>query len=637
MYLYNIIMYKEYIMSRIKKLESHYQKQLTDHKVKDTPVFIQFIVDADITKGKYARFLIECFLNNKFLEEDLVGGLDSTIGQAISLFDKHKNKLPLEYRSVYAVNQETGEALYQSPGDLWNSVKQFQGELSGKELKKEEQEKIYRETEFIYKDEETGFQIVSPLTEESAKWWGKGTRWCTSAENNNMFWDYAKDAPLFILLMPNKNNISNKNKLQLWKSGNRIQFMDEVDNSVPLEYIKQHWSLLEPICLWLNDIRFIPENCMTEDICKNIIKHNGKLLKIIPVYLRTKEVCELAIKQDGLILKLVPEYIKTKEMCELAIKQDGLILKLVPDKYKTKEMCELAVQQNGMALQYVPDELRTKKICEMAIKQNGASLGYISTELRTKELCELAVQNNGFAIYYIPDELKTPELCKLAVKQDGNALEYIPVKLRTKEVCELSVSNNGWALYHVPEQLRTPELCKLAINNNSHAIKYVPDELLTPELYKLAIKNNGLAIQHILEQYRTPELYELAVKNDGLLLQHIPIKFRTKKICELAISNNGMSIQFTPRFLIKEELCIKALMQNSNSLKPISYRQIEICTFAQSLVKNMPILHDLQNRIDTKNDIQQKYTINIFQSRYEKMFQEFKEYFPQNNLSLDIK
>ena len=600
-------------MSRINKLKNIYKEPLKEKDIKDTSVFIQSILNADITKGKYARFLIKAFLNDKFLEEDLIGGMDSTIGQAISLFDKHKGKLPVNERSVYALDKETGEALYQSPGDLWNSVKQFQGELSGKELKKEEQEQVYRETEFIYKDEVTGFQIVSPLTEESAKWWGKGTRWCTSAENNNLFWDYANKAPLFILLMPNKNNISNKNKLQLWKSGNYIQFMDEADNNVSLEYIKQHWSLLEPICKWLNDIRFIPENCMTEDICKNIIKHNGKLLKIIPVYLRTKEVCELAIKQDGLILKLVPEYIKTKETCELA------------------------VQQNGMALQYVPDELRTKKICEMAIKQNGASLGYISTELRTKELCELAVQNNGFAIYYIPDELKTPELCELAVQSNGLALEYIPEELKTKELCELVVKNNGYALQYIPEHLKTKELCKLAINNNSHAIKYVPDELLTPELYKLAIKNNGLAIQHILEQYRTPELYELAVKNDGLLLQHIPIKFRTKKICELAISNNGMSIQFTPHFLIKEELCIKALMQNSNSLKPISYRQIEICTFAQSLVKNMPILHDLQNRIDTKNDIQQKYTINIFQSRYEKMFQEFKEYFPQNNLSLDIK
>jgi hypothetical protein len=204
-------------MSRIKKLENHYQEQLKEHKIKNVSEFIQFIVDADITKGKYARFLIESFLNDKFLEEDLVGGLESTVGQAISLFDKHKDKLPIEQRSVFALDKETGEALYQSPGDLWNSVKQYQGELSGKELKKEEQEQIYRETEFIYKDEETGFQIVSPLTKESAQWWGKGTRWCNSADNDNMFWNYALYEPLLILLMPNGD------KLQLWKNGDDIQ------------------------------------------------------------------------------------------------------------------------------------------------------------------------------------------------------------------------------------------------------------------------------------------------------------------------------------------------------------------------------------------------------------------------------
>jgi hypothetical protein len=194
-------------MSRIKKLETHYQKALKDHEIDNISDFIQSILNTDITKGKYARFLIEAFLNDKFLEEDLIGGLESTVGQAISLFNKYKGKLPKNIRSVYALNSETGKALYQSPGDLWNNVKQFQGELSGKELKREEQEQIYRETEFVYKDEETGFQIVSPLTKESAKWWGKGTRWCTSAENNNMFWNYAEDAPLFILLMPNKDKL----------------------------------------------------------------------------------------------------------------------------------------------------------------------------------------------------------------------------------------------------------------------------------------------------------------------------------------------------------------------------------------------------------------------------------------------
>ena len=58
------------------------------------------IVDADITKGKHARFLIDSFLNDQFLEEDLVCDWNSTVGQAISLFNKHKVRLPVEQRSM---------------------------------------------------------------------------------------------------------------------------------------------------------------------------------------------------------------------------------------------------------------------------------------------------------------------------------------------------------------------------------------------------------------------------------------------------------------------------------------------------------------------------------------------------------
>jgi hypothetical protein len=256
-------------MSRIKKLENYYHEQLTKHKVKDISVFIQFIVNADITKGKYARFLIESFLSDKFLEEDLVGGLDSTVGQAISLFDKHKSKLPINERSVYTLDKETGKALYQSPGDLWNKVKQYQGELSGKELKKENQEKAYAETEFVYKDETTGFQIISPLSMFSAKWWGKGTRWCTSAEQGNAFLSYFLEAPLFILLMPNGD------KLQLHYDG-AISFMDENDDNVSRDYIEEHWSILKNLIISYKDLYFIPEKYITQDIIDSIYQVSRK-------------------------------------------------------------------------------------------------------------------------------------------------------------------------------------------------------------------------------------------------------------------------------------------------------------------------------------------------------------------------
>jgi hypothetical protein len=463
-------------MSRIQKLENIYKEQLKDHQVDNVSDFIQSVVDADITKGKYSRFLIEAFLNDKFLEEDLMGGVDSTVGQAIRLFDKHKSKLPINERSVYALNSETGEALYQSPGDLWNSVKQYQGELSGKELKREEQEKIYRETEFVYKDEETGFQIVSPLTEDSAQWWGKGTRWCTSAYNNNMFWNYAKDSPLFILLIP-----ANGEKLQLWKNikksqkteyDDNIQFMDESDNSISLEYIEQNWTLLKPICLWLNDLKFIPEKYRTNEIYLN------------------------AIKQNGCNIKYIPDNLLTKELCELAVKQNGWCIKDISSNFLTKELYELAVQSNGEALYYVPKKQLTYELCKMAVKQNGEALFYTPKALKTDELYELAVQSNGNSLRIIPLKSITSELCKLAVQQKGNSLSYVPDEYRIKELYEIAIKNDGISLYYVPEKLKTPALCELAVQNDGYALQFVPEHLKTKKICELAIKQNFKAFQY---------------------------------------------------------------------------------------------------------------------------------------------
>ena len=516
-------------MSRINKLENIYKEQLKNHNINDVSDFIQSILDADITRGKYARFLIEAFLNDKFLEEDLIGGLESTVGQAISLFDKHKSKLPIEKRSVYALNKKTKLPLYQSPGDLWNSVKQFQGELSGKELKKEEQEQVYRETEFIYKDEETGFQIVSPLTEESAKWWGKGTRWCTSAENNNMFEHYAKQAPLLILLMPtNEDSTGNREKLQLWKSDNFIQFMDEVDNSVTLDYMEKHWNILEPICLWLNSLKYIPDIYMTEDICKNIIQKHGAFLYSIPKEFKTLEIYEIAIANNGSSLQHISEECRTQGLCELAVKQNGLALYHVPDKYKTKELCELAVSNNGNGIGDVPEELITEELCKIAVKQSGHALHCIPEKFITKEICEIAVKQYGEALRFIQKELRTKELCELAIKQNGKALVDVPIELRTEELYELAVKQNGHSLNYVPESLKTEELCKIAIQNNGEALKFIPIKYRNKELCELAVQQNGLNLMYVPYEIKTEELCKIAVKQNQDALIHVPEELKNK-------------------------------------------------------------------------------------------------------------
>ena len=594
-------------MSRLEKLENHYQKQLTEHNVKNVSNFIHSIIDADITKGKYSRFLIDSFLNDKFLEEDLVGGLDSTVGQAISLFDKHKGKLPVEQRSVYALDKETGEVLYQSPGNLWNKVKQYQGELSGKELKKEEQEQIYRETEFIYKDEETSFQIVSPLTKESAQWWGKGTRWCTSADNNNIFERYARTAPLFILLMPNGD------KLQLWKKNNRIQFMDESDNDVDIDYIEQYWTILEPLCLWLNDIRFIPIRYKTFKFCKLAIQQNSFALQYVPEKYKTQELCELAVQENGMALSYVPDIFKTQELCELAVKNNSFALEHVPYDFKTKELCEIAVQKYGDSLQYVPEELKTKDMCELAVQQNGSSLKYIPYNLITKELCKLTVKNYGYNIQYIPEEYITKELCELVVSNYGNYLQYVPDRFKTPELCKMAVQQNSLALQFVPEMFFIKNTTTKIHNIFFRGLKY-----LTKKDFYNAVEQNGIALKYIPEKLRTKKLCKLAIQNNSKTLQYIPEKYKTKKMCEIAVNKSRSNILY----------CSKNYRtQHKNIIIDLLDEKLLCCIDISNYICNKEKKNNIK---EISNPAQKEYSDLL------DLMQEYNEYNSVNNIKTYI-
>ena len=527
-------------MSRIYKLKKIYKEPLTSKHIKDTSRFIQNILNADVTKGKYARFLIEAFLSNKFSEWDFFGGVDSTVGQAISLFHKHKHKLTIEQRSIYALNKETKLPLYQSPGDLWKAVKQFQEEKSGKELRK--QKKIYRETEFIYTDKNTGFQIVSPLTEESARWWSEGTCWNTLSDKYIDFKLYFSTFPLLILLMPDKQ------KLKLWINNNIIIFKNQYDKTVPLDYIEQNWNILEPVCRWLNSLRYIPEK------------------------LKTKEICELAVKKNLWALEYVPEHLITDELFRLAVTQNWKALTCIPEHLRTKKMCELAIQQSGWALSEVPRQHKTIEMCLEAVKQNGLALYYVNYKDQTIEMCLEAVKQNGDALKYVPEYLKTPELCELAIKQDGRALSEVPVRLRTKKICELAVQQNEWvwSLSYVPEYLKTPKLCEIAVKSNGKALGLVPYVLRTKKMCKIAVQQNGKALEYVPKELRTKKMCKIALNKDGIMLYCVPDKIRTSELCELAVTNNKEALLYVPNEYITKEMCLEAVKEKFLNSKYVS-------------------------------------------------------------------
>jgi hypothetical protein len=82
-------------------------------------------------------------------------------------------------------------------------------------------------------------KIIKPVTKEGACYYGRGTKWCTSAtESNNLFEKYNKDGPLYII-QPKNPDKDGKEKYQLHFESE--QFMDDKDSPVDLnELIKKY-------------------------------------------------------------------------------------------------------------------------------------------------------------------------------------------------------------------------------------------------------------------------------------------------------------------------------------------------------------------------------------------------------------
>lgn len=67
-------------------------------------------------------------------------------------------------------------------------------------LRKAERDDAYSASEMLFDD--GTWKLVLPRSQSAAQWWGRGTRWCTSARWANRFASYTAKGPLLILLTP---------------------------------------------------------------------------------------------------------------------------------------------------------------------------------------------------------------------------------------------------------------------------------------------------------------------------------------------------------------------------------------------------------------------------------------------------
>ena len=482
---------------------------------------------ADPTQNKgMTAWLVGQYAQGSLRLEDL-----GTANETLTMFRRYAPRLTPTQRDL---------GRYPSLTAVWEAVIGFahaeEQHLSGKAQKALDRDKAYAESRILRQDPD-GFTIAVPLTEFAAKWWGKGTRWCTAAENDNRFWQHHQQAPLIVMVIP---QLGLKGKFQLWSSNNDTVLMDSTDTEVTKDVVAANWAHFK-------------------DLILHAVWANGLALRYVPASFHTVEMCSRAVAQIGEALRYVPETLRTDEMCRIAVAQDGLALSDVPQKLRTQEMCDMAVAQNASALAWTPYPLRTEEICRIAVTKRGWSLEWVPEHLRTKELCMIAVAGHGEALAHVPRHLRRVGICQIAVRQTSGAFRWVPKHIQTKGFYRGALEQNGMALSEVPEHLRTEELCKIAVTQNGKALAWVPKELRTEILCHIAVIQNGWALAHVPESLRTNETCRIAVAQEGGALQYAPEHIRTEELCRIAVAQNGWALQSVPEALRTEDICLIAL------------------------------------------------------------------------------
>lgn len=148
----------------------------------------------------------------------------------------------------------------------------------------------------------------------------------------------------------------------------------------------------------------------------------------------------------GTELRFIPEEFVTEEMCLESVKDSGFNLKDVPNKFKTKIVCVTAVGKQPSMLRYVPIKQKTWEICCMAVCASYDVMIYVPDEFKKKlgHIASIAhrkhVRTRGGVSYPQLDQVPiwdmTQKICEYAVFYDRLSLKVVPMWYMSKKICD---------------------------------------------------------------------------------------------------------------------------------------------------------------------------------------------------------
>jgi hypothetical protein len=185
------------------------------------------IVEADPTQkkglmGKYGKWLLRLHKKNNLKLEDLYKAT-----KYLNLFHKFKFKIKKDINQINSLQE------------LFNIVKEY--DYEEQEITNEDEQKFMGQFKEVFKNDK--YRIIVPLTFEASKYFGRGTEWCTTHENE--FNHYT-----------NKQNINNLDENCLY-----ILYTEDLDKRLQFHFSYRQFMDISDIPLEISG--FFNEN---EDI-----------------------------------------------------------------------------------------------------------------------------------------------------------------------------------------------------------------------------------------------------------------------------------------------------------------------------------------------------------------------------------
>ena len=356
------------------KLLSAYEEDYGQKPELETP--LEIVIELSKAGPKLVQWLANRYIGEEFKLEDL-----PAIKQALERFVQVRSQLPDEHKDLNKL----------SLGNLYRALAPFEDKevVSNKQAARDKKQKFMDDgdAELIYKDK--SLVIISPKTEEASCYFGKGTKWCTSAtKSENHFDHYNAQGSLFVIMTKDDGKFQLHLETQAFNDAVNEPLMPGEIMSVLKKYPKLYDIFDKPA----RKAMYLP-----------LIKNPDETIMLKAV---DEEWQSLAYFDNP-----------TEKIQLFAVKTCGAALQYI--KKPTEQMELAGVESFGASIQYI--ENPSEKVQLKAINDIAYNIRHI--ENPTEKVQLTAIEQDGFALSYINNPSERVQI--ISCERDGAVVQYI--------------------------------------------------------------------------------------------------------------------------------------------------------------------------------------------------------------------